>query len=488
MARIAERLGRLMGGEEPMGIRPVAAERRALGTLDFSVLWFDLSVGLLVLVTGALLVPALGLGAALAAIAVGTLIGCVPLALVALAGQREGVPTMVLFRPVLGARGSLAPSALNVVQLVGWTAVEFWAMGEVASVASRRLFGFGGRTFWIAAVAVVCTALAAGGPVIVVRRWLERFGIWVLLGSAAWITVVTLRAGELGSLGNAPATGGMPFWLAVDLVIVMPVSWLPLAADYSRFARTDARAALGTYVGYAAGNAWFYALGAMLVLATGVVATPVGIGAAVVALAGGGVVLLALLVGESDNAFADIYSAAVSTQNIAPRARQRAVVVAVGAIAFALALGFSAERFELFLFLIGSVFVPLAAVFLADYLVRRRGRLGEDALFEPSGVRWLAFVPWVVGFIVYHWCVPTGPSGWVEAVTRAFDALGLPFPLLGSRLGATVPSFAVAFLLTLVMPMDRSNRSARSRVDPARPATAAEPRRAARPPDRRSRS
>ena len=84
---------------------------------------------------------------------------------------------MVLLRPLLGARGSFLPSALNVVQLVGWTAVEFWAMGEVANVASSRLFGLDARNLWVVVVAVVCTALAAGGPVLVVRRWLERFGI-----------------------------------------------------------------------------------------------------------------------------------------------------------------------------------------------------------------------------------------------------------------------------------------------------------------------
>jgi nucleobase:cation symporter-1, NCS1 family len=233
---------------------------------------------------------------------------------------------------------------------------------------------------------------------------------------------------------------------------VMPVSWLPLAADYNRFARPGSRATLGTYAGYAAGNAWFYALGVLLVLATGASADALGIGSAIVGLAGGGVVLVALLVGESDNAFADIYSAAVSTQNVASDVSQRGLAVAVGALGFLLALAFTAERYEQFLFLIGSIFVPLTAVFLADFFVRNRGRYGEAAVFEPSGVRWLAFVPWGVGFVVYQWCVPTGPQGWVDAVGRVFDAVGLPFPLFGSGLGASLPSFVVAFALALLLP------------------------------------
>ncbi len=453
MASVAQRVEKILQREAPSwGIRPVPPQLRTLGGGDLAVLWFDLSVGLLVMVTGALLVPALGFGRALLAIALGTLIGCVPLALVALAGQREGVPSMVLLRPVLGARGSILPSVLNLIQLVGWTAVEFWAMGEVANVASSRLFGFESRVFWLALVSVVCTALAMGGPVLVVRRWLERFGIYVLLGSAAWITFEVIRAGNLGVVWQAPGEGGLPFWLAVDLVIVMPVSWLPLAADYSRFARPNANAALGTYAGYAAGNAWFYALGALLALVTGATANAVGIGSAIVTLAGGGLMLIALLVGESDNAFADIYSAAVSTQNVARDVSQRALVLGLGALGFVLALIFTAERYEQFLFLIGSVFVPLAAVLLADYFVRRRGRYGEAEVFEPSGVRWLALLPWIAGFVVYHWCVPTGPQGWVDLVGGAFDAIGLPFPLFGSGLGASIPSFAVAFGITLLVP------------------------------------
>jgi putative hydroxymethylpyrimidine transporter CytX len=374
----------------------------------------------------------------------------VPLALVALAGERERVPTMVLLRPVLGGRGSFLPSALNVVQLVGWTAVEFWAMGEVANVASRELIGLDARALWIVAVAVVCTGLAVGGPIVVIRRWLERFGIYVLVATAVWITVEVLRA---GAPWGAPGEGGLPFWLAVDLVIVMPVSWLPLAADYNRFARPGSRAAIGTFAGFAIGNAWFYALGALLALA-GASADAVGIGSAIVALAGGGLVLAALLVGESDNAFADIYSAAVTAQNVAPSASQRRLVVAVGALGLVLALTFTMESYELFLLLIGSVFVPLFGLFAAHYFVRARGRYGEEVLFAPTVVRWGALVPWLAGVAVYHWSVPTGPAGWVDAVrTVLAEWLSLPYPLLGSRLGASLPSFAVAFLLGLVLPV-----------------------------------
>jgi NCS1 family nucleobase:cation symporter-1 len=453
VAGILERIDRALGHDPAtVGIHPVPSGHRGLGGIDLAVLWGDLSVGLLVLVTGALLVPALGFPRALLAIGIGSAIGCIPLALVALAGEREGVPTMVLFRPMLGLRGSFIPSGLNLMQLVGWTAVEFWAMANVANVASRRVAGFDAYHVWLVLVAVVCTALAVGGPILVVRAWLERFGIYVLLGSAAWITIRVLAVADLGSIWHGPAAGGLPFWLAVDLVVAMPVSWLSVAADYNRFARPGSHGVAGTYLGYAAGNAWFYALGALLVLATGASADVLGIGASIAAVAGGSVLLVALLVGESDNAFADIYSAAVSTQNVIPRIPQRALSLAVGGLGFVLALALSIERYEFFLLLIGSVFVPLFGVFAADYFVRHRGRYTRAELFAETRVRWRALVPWAVGFALFHWSVPTGPQGWIDAVrTVVHGWLHLPFPLFDSAFGASLPSFAAAFVLSLLV-------------------------------------
>ena len=441
--------------EAPPSIAPVPIDRRTLSPLDVGILWNDLSLGLLVLVTGGLLVPALDLGAAAAAIAIGTVLGCLPLAAVALAGAREGLPGMVLFRPVLGRRGSYVPSVLNVAQLLGWTAVEFWAMGRLANALSIDLLGIDAFPVWLALVAGGCTALAIGGPVLVVKRFLERFGTWIVLASGAGLTAALLAAPDPGS---SEAPGGLPFWLAVDLVIVMPVSWLPLVADSTRFARPVRGVFAATFGGYAVGNAWFYVLGALLVLRAGASPDAVGIGGAIAGLTGGALLILGLLVGEAPNAFANVYSAAVSTLNVVPRASAAALSVLVGAIAFLLALAFTMERYEVFLFLIGSVFVPLAAVFVAHYFVLARGRYGADRVFGPSneGVRWSALIPWLAGFALYQWSVPTGPAGWTGALDHVFTFLGLPFPLFDSRLGASLPAFAAAFgLALLVLPRIR---------------------------------
>jgi nucleobase:cation symporter-1, NCS1 family len=448
---ITERIERAIEREAPSwGVRPTTPAVRRLRGVDFAVLWGDLALGLLVLVTGALLVPALGLPQALLAIGLGTVLGCIPLALVGRAGSREGVPGMVLLRDVLGTRGSYVPTVLNVLQLVGWTAFELWAMALVASRIAGGPLGEGSFYVWLAIATVVCLLLSLGGPVLVVRRWMERFGLWVLAAAAGWITVRALATFDIAGLWSRPGDGSLPFGSAVDLVIAMPVSWIPLVADYNRFARSGVSSTAGTYLGYAVGNVWFYALGALLVLGAGSVPSPAGIADGIATLAGGTLVLVVLLVGETDEAFADIYSAAVSSQNIAPRLNQRGAIVAVAAIGAGLAawlFGLPDEgvlTYEFFLLLIGSVFVPLFAVFLADHLV-----LGPRD--ERGGVRVTALVAWVLGFVAFHALTEVGPSGWIGAVKGLADALGLPHPLLGGAFPASVLSFGVAFAAALVL-------------------------------------
>jgi putative hydroxymethylpyrimidine transporter CytX len=469
VATVTERLERAIEREAPAwGVRPTPPAVRRLSGLDFAVLWGDLGVGLLVLVTGALLVPALGLPQALLAILLGSAIGCAPLALVGRAGAREGVPGMVLLRPALGTRGSYLPTVLNIAQLVGWTAFELWAMALVASRITGPLFGVDGFYVWLPVAALVCLVLSLGGPVVVVRRWMARFGVWVVVAVAAWITVRVVTVADLGALWSRPGTGGFPpFWGGVDLVIAMPISWIPLVADYNRFARRGTSSAGGTYLGYLLANVWFYSLGALLILGVGAGAPSVtGIADGIVALAGGTLLLVALLVGETDEAFADIYSAAVSAQNLSPRLRQRVGVVVVAAIGVGVAAWLfrlpdeGVLTYEFFLLLIGSIFVPLFGVFLADYEVLHRGRgYKAEALFDhrgryryAGGFHLAAAGAWLLGFGVYHWIAPTSLPGWSAAVEAFFaDGLGLPFPLFGGAVPASVLSFAAAFLAYLAI-------------------------------------
>ena len=439
------------------GIEPVPERHRTLSGLDLAVLWGDLGLGLLVLVAGGLLVPGLSFPVALFAIVAGSVVGVLLLGMAGALGARYGVPTMVLLRPVLGIRGSWIPSAMNALQLIGWTAVELWAMSLVADVVVERTFGFSARGLWLIIAAVVCTGLALWGPVGVTRVWMERFGAWVIGAISVVVTFLALRTDGIFDLLSGPGTGAITIGPALDLVIALPVSWVPLVADYTRFSRNPRAAFGGTFWGFLIANIWLYALGALLVLSTGAQPSPAGMAGGILALAGGSIAgllfLTGLLVGETDEAFADVYSAAVCLQNIVPRVSQRVLTVMVAAVSTVLAAWLTMDRYEAFLFLIGSVFVPLLGVMAAHYLSRNRA-VEVDELYRrggrywfSSGFRLVALVPWMLGFAVYHWILPTGPGWWVD---RVEDVVSTPLVAKFSWLSASIPSFIVAFAVTWV--------------------------------------
>jgi len=251
-----------------------------------------------------------------------------------------------------------------------------------------------------------------------------------------YLTWWALDGADLGALWSEEGVGGLTFWQGADIVVAVTVSWIPLAADYTRFARTPRDAFWGTGVGYLVPDAWLLALGAILLLGRDL-SDPVALPGAVAA---GGLValvaLLALTVGETDEAFANAYSGAVSLQNLIPGVPLQLLVVTTTGIGTLGALTVELASFETFLFLLGSFFVPLFAVLLADWLASERA-YDHASVFGAPAWRPGMIVAWLTGFALYQWLTPTGPSWWVDAVER----LGPP----QWNIPVTVPSFLLSF-------------------------------------------
>jgi NCS1 family nucleobase:cation symporter-1 len=394
-----------------------------------------------VIVAGALLVPALSLPQALLAIVVGCFVGNLMLGAAGGIGAQAGIPAMALMRAPLGRRGSALPTVLNIAQTLGWTTFELLVIATAAGALSNEIFGFEAEWLWTLVFGAIALALALLGPVGVVRRFVRRLALVVVPLALGYLTWWALDGAQLGELWSRPGEGGLTTWQGIDLVVGITVSWIPLAADYTRFARTSRGAFWGTGVGYFVPDAWLLALGAIIVLSrdlSDATALPP-------AIAGGGLVallaLVALTVGETDEAFANAYSAAVSIQNLVPWAPLPILVTLTTGLgtAGALVLGFGS--FESFLFLLGSFFVPLFAVLLADWVASGRYYDGARVL-RATPWRPGMIVAWVLGFAVYQWLSPTGPARWVELVER------LDPPDWG--VGSTVPSFLVSFSIAAV--------------------------------------
>ncbi len=437
------------------GIEPVPSSLRRLGTFDTAALWGNLGISLLLPIVAAFMVPGLSFTRALLAIAVGVAIGNLLLGWSARIGAQTGVPAMVLYRPALGRQGSYAPTVLNVLQNIGWGAFELLIIGTAAAAISERALGTSARPVWTIAFGAVVTLMAVGGPLVVVRRWISRYAVWLVGASTVYLTVYVLTSVDFGTFLNARGDGSLPFWQGVDLVVAMPISWIPLAADYTRFSRTPRGAFAGTAIGYGIAHAWFYVLGVLLILSN--IATdpgnPTGFVTAVLAVPAGLLALAILAVDESDEAFANIYSASVSVQNAFPKLSQRKLSIVIGATCTALAIAVPLVQYENFLLLIGAVFVPLFGVLAAHHAVVRRGYTSDEIYGTASGVRTWGIVAWLTGFVVYNWLNPGTVVWWVSAMEWLLhDIARLPFPLSASVpwLGASVAAFVVAFAIQAV--------------------------------------
>jgi nucleobase:cation symporter-1, NCS1 family len=427
------------------GIEPVPQRLRVLGVFDGFLLWANLSVSLLVIVAGAFLVLpaadgglALSLPSALGAICAAAVVGNLMLGTGGYIGADARVPQMVLLRAPLGHRGSYGPTALNVLQCLGWSVFELIIIATGASALSQHVFGFGGVAFWKILFGVVATLLALLGPIGFVRRYVRKFAVWVVIASLLYLCWWSLHGQHVGRLWDRQ--GAHAFWPGFDFVLASIISWTPLVADYTRFSRTKRAGFLGPGLGYFVPTIPLFALGAVIAMSRDISDAA----ALLTAIAAGGVAsvvaLLALTVDESDEAFANVYSTAVSLQNLLPQVPQRLLIAGSAALATAGALIIDLRNYQTFLFLLGSFFVPLFGVLLADWLLAGRHYDHED-IFAGPALRIELVLAWVVGFCLYQWLSPVGPSWWTGFVAHT-DPHSLPWG------GASMPSFLAAFGLT----------------------------------------
>jgi putative hydroxymethylpyrimidine transporter CytX len=433
-------------GEAPLTLtEPVPS---GLGLRDTFGLWANLGISLLLPVAAAFVVLAgRPLGVTVLAIAVGSVIGAVLLGLTAAPAARERVPAMVMMRGLLGRRASYLPTALNVLQCAGWATFEIVVIAEAASRALDAP-----RWPFVLAAGTLATAMAMR-PLGVVRV-LARYAVWAALAAVAYLFARVLRE----PLTPVTEGGAGSFWSAVDIVIALPVSWFPLAADYTRHARDPRTAFLGSAGGYGAANFVMFTLGVLALAAYGAVGLDVI--DALLAVPLGLLAVLVLVTVEVDEAFANIYSTAVSTQNVVARLDRRVMALLVGLTATTLALTLDVVAYEPFLFLLGAVFVPLAGVFLVAYHLLPRGAWDVS---DDAPARLPLLLPWAAGFVAYQLTTPTFffgvGAGWTSWWAARQEDLGIS---AASGLSASIVSLTVASLLTVAVALPGALRARRA--------------------------
>ncbi|WP_040862319.1 purine-cytosine permease family protein [Nocardia niigatensis] len=388
---------------------------RMLGFTDQAAFWLNIGVSLIGFSGAAVvLTPTEGahlplIGALLATV-IGTVIGATMVAGPAAIGSRTGAPAMAVLRGLFGTRLSYLPTVANIVQCVGWGVYELTVITlGVSALTHDRV------PHWIVIVgAGALSTVMAIWPLSAVRA-LRKYVSAAVAVALVYFTIQLLRQPV-----PLPAdTSRSGFWPAVDSTLAVSISFVPLAADYTRHSRSARTAANATVLGYSVAQVWCYLLGILAILHAGsadnIFDTFLGVTA-------GWLFFAVLVLRESDQSFANIYSTAMSIQNLLPRADRRLLAGLVGATVTLLALPVrDFSNYADFLVLIGSVFVPLCAVLVVDYF-SGRGRTGWN-LTETAPARPLMLLPWAVGFVTYQLFNPGSISWWTGCWTRAQDAL-----------------------------------------------------------------
>lgn len=357
------------------------------------LIWFGAAVSLAEILTGTFFAP-LGFEQGLIAIALGHVIGGVLFFAVSYVSARTGSSAMGTVRRSFGYVGAGFFASANIVQLVGWTAIMIFS-------------GAAAATYLVPDLGPIGWSIVIGGLIVV----------WIAIGTKSMSRVQSVAAVLLFALTvvasfavfgggiDLTTTGAssepLAFGAAVELAAAMPLSWLPVAGDYTRQAKSPLAGSLTATLAYTLGSCWMFAMGLGCALFAGSEDI-----AAVLAGAGLGVVgILIVVFSTVTTTFLDAQSAGESAEAISPRLSARACGIAAAIIGTALACVAPVSNFEDFLYLIGSVFAPLATVVCVDYLVRK-GDVSNKALDVPN----LAL--WIGGFALYRlsidWILPCG--------------------------------------------------------------------------------
>lgn len=350
-------------------------------TFQNGLIWFGAGVSIAEILTGTYFAP-LGMGKGILAIVVGHVIGCALFFFAGLIGGRTGLSAMETVKLSFGKKGGLLFAFLNVLQLVGWTAIMIYD----GALATNGIFDTGAWVWCLVIGALILVWILIG---ITNLGWVNRISmaaLFILTLVLCKVIFIDGRPGDASAFGEA-----MSFGAAVELAVAMPLSWLPLISDYTREAEKPFRATLASTLTYGLVSCWMYIIGMGAAIYTGE-----GDIALIMVKAGLGVAALVILILSTvTTTFLDAWSAGISSESLSKKLSGKWVAVGVTVIGTAAAMLFPMDDITDFLYLIGSVFAPMIAVQLADFFILRRP--GTD-----SGFDWAGLGVWLAGFVIYR--------------------------------------------------------------------------------------
>lgn len=330
----------------------------------------------------------------------GHVLGGIMLYFVGLIGARVRLNAMETTASTFGKYGSKFFASLNLLQLIGWIAV-LNAQGAMALAGLNLPVSF-------PLTCIILAVLIAAWVFVGLRRT-QKITTVVMGLLAVLLVVLTAKffglGGAAATVASSGAASSLPtfnFWTVFEISIAMPLSWLPVISDYTKDVARPRAATAVSAIAYSAASFWMYFIGLQI--------AGLGVGtniAQAILLAGIGIpgILIVALSTVTTN-FLAANSAGESAKAIVGRLNPKVTGVVVCALSTVLAIWGIVDHYIHFLYLIASVFAPMAAVLLVSFFFVKEH-------IERKGFWIWNLFAWLVGFIVYQVAVNTG-----------FDAVG----------------------------------------------------------------
>lgn len=344
------------------------------------LIWFGAGVSIAEILTGTYL-ASLGMKKGLAAILVGHLIGCILLFLAGVIGGKVRKSAMETVKISFGQKGSLFFALLNVIQLVGWTAIMIYD----GALAANQAAGVGNWVWCLVIGALIVLWIVIG---------ITNLGKLNTVAMAA-LFILTLILCKVIFFGDytaeTVAADGLTFGAAVELAVAMPLSWLPLISDYTREAKEPVKATAVSAITYGIVSCWMYVIGMGAAIITGEYDI-----AQIMLKAGLGIAgLLIIVFSTVTTTFLDAYSAGISSETVVNKWNGKHVAIVVTVLGTIAAIVYPMDNITDFLYLIGSVFAPMIAIQIADFFLLKLDK-SNQAVHVPN------MIIWAIGFIAYR--------------------------------------------------------------------------------------
>ncbi|HBF36246.1 MAG TPA: putative hydroxymethylpyrimidine transporter CytX [Firmicutes bacterium] len=379
-------------------------------SLSGALLWIGAAISIAEIQTGVLLAP-LGIANGIIAILIGHTIGALTLYAAGMIGATGKLSSMESTRISFGTYGSFGFSILNILQLLGWTAIMIINAAEALDEITRTIWHFQNVPLWCILIGVF-------------------IGLWIVLGlqNLAKVNIfvvgllfaLTLILGFIvfrGKLSGQVSQEPLSFGAAVELNVAMSLSWLPLIADYTRYVKHPKAGTRYSVLGYFAGSMLMFTIG----LGAAIYCKTSDISAILMSTGLGIVALIIVIFSTVTTTFLDAYSAGVSAVNLHPKINEKGAALLTCVIGTLLAVMIPISQYENFLYWIGSVFAPLFAILFVDYFLYRQKEINSHCLLNLKNT-----VLWILGVIIYRLLLPyNSPIGITLPVMALISILSI---------------------------------------------------------------